>query len=1054
MAYINKHSIETLVQQTTLSEIIGEYVALKRNGSNQKGCCPFHDEKTPSFVVSDAKGIYNCFGCGESGNNAISFIMAKEKVDFIPAVEKLAAMQKFILEYEKMTPEKEAKFKKEKDLKKYSFSLLKNANKLYNQNTGLDFVEEELLNKRKLGTETIQAFRIGYAPNKVDFLAEKILAKGKQAEAIAAGLIKKTPNGTFDYFIDRITFPICNSIGEIVSFGGQNINYAKGDKFPKYINGPETLIYNKSKTLFGLHLAKKAIQKENLAIVTEGYYDVISAHDKQWTNTVGTCGTAFTELHAKELKKHTQNICFAFDGDQAGQKAIINGITIALKEGLNPYCYILPENQDVDDVMRNIGAFPEGKQDAIVWYSNHLVEVYAANGPGAKQYIADKMANILCLIKKDIKRNEYTKLVAKSIDIPLKYLKPMINELVIHHAEVIVQKEAAKTTKAKFGEGIDTQEVYEKGFFEENNRMMVLQGDGGAKEVGNFTMKMLLHLNSDVEDEASQLIAIKNPFGVTHQILMKSEDLATSGTFKKKLSNVRAMWKGNDNDLYLIKDYLMKYEKPASLLKTMGYNEENDCYCRSNGIIDGFDGHVQFKEVDENGLVSTVKNKNVLIPYTTTEFVKQRKNRNFLAFKHNLGKNLPSLSTWQKQYLKVFKDEGIVCLLFNYATVHLDIICDVLENRFPMLACVGKRGSGKGTIVQHTLNFFTKAPIKVNFGAAPTTTGAARIMAQFSNAPIWFDEYKNGTYDKMLKALYDRDTKIIGDKTSGNETKQLEMKGSAIVSGQDIPNSESALLSRFFLLNFFETTHSAAAKAEFEKLEDICENGIEHLLIEIVQHRQHFKKEYKNKHRKNVAEIDKALSNLTEDRYLTNNSVLLTTFDLLLEKGIEFPFNREYLIDLLCNNIRKQSLIDQGNDDISKFWKKVQVLFQRGLLIEKQHFIIADGYLYLSMGITLSIYFEFMAKTDEKHVISEETLRLYLRNDSKIFVKESKKTFKKGQRHNCYVFKYPALNIDLSNNTDEGVEMTISAKSEYKEKYGLEYEEDDDEETNIEDAPF
>ncbi len=1044
MPYIKQISIQNLLEDTVLSDVVSNYVELKKNGANYICACPFHNEKSASFTVSNSKNMYKCFGCGEGGNNPISFIMAKEDLDYLPAVRKLASLQNFTLEEEEYSPEQAKAAAKTKKIVASSHKLLDRANQLFiEQAKKFKGFKKEVVGKRKLSEETISDFSIGYAPENIKFLSKPFADKKMEQNGIDAGLIKKTPKGIFDYFINRITFPIYNAQGQILSFGGQNV--AEND-YAKYINGPDTEVYDKSKVLFGLQLAKEAIKKQGFAIITEGYYDVISAHDKKLNNTVGTCGTAFTKQQAKLLKRYTNSLTFAFDGDKAGTKATIKAIKIAIEQGFTTKVLQMPEDLDLDDYCRTPEIENENHnyQDAIIWYSNHLVNLYSDKGPAGKQWMADKTIEILSLITQEIKRNSYIKLIAKIIGVPQTSLKKPINETIIEEAVKQQAKQAKKYSKSKFGEGVNTELATNTGFYEKDNEMFVIQGDGKPTSVSNFTMKIILHIKAGVEDKAKRLIAVKNVFNENVQIIVDTDDMVSVGPFKKVLENAgRYLFKGNDRDLMIIKENLMIEEKPSTPIEVLGWQKAIKAFAFSNGIIETSKENISFQEIDENGIVLSEK-KNLLIPYLTADNSDNAKFKKFKDFKFDTESTV-TLKEWMDQFIVVFGDEGIITLLFAFATIYLDVSVKHLE-RFPMLNLFGKRGSGKGTIAEQILALFTKNPVKLNLEAKSTNVGSVRSLQQFANVPIWFDEYKNGKTDGTLKAIYDRDTRVMGTKSNSIYTKSPEIVGAAIVSGQDLPNSESALLSRFFLLQFFVSSRSPKQKREFLKLNEIRNRGLTHLVLDIVKHRKLIEKDFKDLHIANTNEIDKEINQEIEDRYLTNYSILLTIFDILQEQ-IKFPFDRTKLMSIICKNIVTQIKIDQGTDDVSKFWKEIEIMYIQGELVEERHFKIQDGMLFLSMGVTISIYTERMNKQRDLSFITGETLRSYLKTDKR-FKKESKKSFTDGNRHNCYAFTYNLLGIDLVKlpSPADGEDIDATTKT-WENKTGIEL-------TKKEEAPF
>ncbi len=301
---IDPSSIENLKSRIDIVDVIGSYIELKKSGANFKGLCPFHSEKTPSFVVSPAKQIYHCFGCHASGD-AIKFVMDYEKLSYPEAVEKLASMYHFPLSYTKSSNAKKSDI-----LERVKIFFEKN---LENMKTA----KEYLLN-RGVYESSIERFEIGYAPSSFEFL-EFLKREGfSKDEALKFGLLAKDENGRFyARFIERIIFPIYDQRGNLVGFGGRTITNHPA----KYINSPQTAYFNKSRLLYGYHLAKDRILREGKIIVTEGYLDVIMLHQGGFKESVATLGTALTREHLPLLRKGNPKVILAYDGDRAGIEA-------------------------------------------------------------------------------------------------------------------------------------------------------------------------------------------------------------------------------------------------------------------------------------------------------------------------------------------------------------------------------------------------------------------------------------------------------------------------------------------------------------------------------------------------------------------------------------------------------------------------------------------------------------------------------------------------------------------------------------------------------------
>lgn len=358
---IPRETIDTIFNTARIDEVVGDFVNLKKRGVNYLGLCPFHNEKTPSFTVSPAKGIYKCFGCGRGGN-VVNFVMEHEQTDYVGAMKYLAKKYNIeIVEKERAPEEIELENERESLMIVSSF-----AQKFFSDNLeteqgkaiGLSYLEE-----RGFSPETIQKFQLGYAPESHKAFMNAALHAGyKLKYLIQAGLVSyRVKEGEepspeppaekcYDRFAGRIIFPIHNVSGRVIAFGGRTLK--KDKNVAKYVNSPETLLYHKSNVLYGINLARKAITAEDNCFLVEGYADVISMHQAGVENTVASSGTSLTIEQVRLIRRYTPNLTILYDGDEAGLKASERGLVIALKEGMNVKLVTLPPEDDPDTFAR------------------------------------------------------------------------------------------------------------------------------------------------------------------------------------------------------------------------------------------------------------------------------------------------------------------------------------------------------------------------------------------------------------------------------------------------------------------------------------------------------------------------------------------------------------------------------------------------------------------------------------------------------------------------------------------------------------------------------
>ncbi len=341
-AYDN--TLEDIKNRLDIVDVISEYISLKKAGQNWKGLCPFHTEKTPSFTVSPAKQIFHCFGCN-TGGDIFSFLTRYENLTFPEALNVLAKRAGVELRARPGTVQKTGE-------KEMMVNIHKDALTFFEHNLTKSDQSQKYFKGRGIDEKNRKLFSLGYAPQSWNALLHYLTKKGYKPEVIKkAGLISQGSKGYYDTFRHRVIFPIYDLKGDVVAFGGRSIDGSD----PKYLNSPETPIFNKRKVLYGLYRAKNAIKESGYALFMEGYLDVITAHVFGISNAVAPLGTAFTQEHGKLIKRFVENVVLVFDSDQAGVKAAKKAADILLESGLNVNMLLFPAKEDPDSFLRKHG---------------------------------------------------------------------------------------------------------------------------------------------------------------------------------------------------------------------------------------------------------------------------------------------------------------------------------------------------------------------------------------------------------------------------------------------------------------------------------------------------------------------------------------------------------------------------------------------------------------------------------------------------------------------------------------------------------------------------
>lgn len=455
---ISQKSVQEILETAKIEDVVQDFVRLKRRGVNLIGLCPFHSEKTPSFTVSPSKNIFKCFGCGQGGD-PVKFLMEHESYSFPEALRWLA--QKYGIELEEI--ETSQKAKEEQQL----FDSLYLVNQF-----ARDFYQDQLFNtdrgksvglsyfkQRGFREETIRKFGLGYAPAQGDVFTRKAIGNAYDIELLRKlGLTSKYDR---DFFRDRVMFTIHNLSGKVIGFGGRILQ--KNIKAPKYINSPETEIYNKSKVLYGAYFAKRGIRQEDECILVEGYTDVISLHQAGIENVVASSGTSLTVEQIRLIKRYTPNVKIIYDGDLAGVKAALRGLDLVLEQGMNVKVVLLPEKEDPDSYLQRVGAaafkeyIDKQAQDFILFKAQVLLKE-SGNDPVKKASAIKDIVSSIARIPDPIIRGLFVRECAGVVGVEEELLMQELNRLLAQALKKQQQKRSLENAPPPRDAGFPTEE--------------------------------------------------------------------------------------------------------------------------------------------------------------------------------------------------------------------------------------------------------------------------------------------------------------------------------------------------------------------------------------------------------------------------------------------------------------------------------------------------------------------------------------------------------------------------------------------------------------------
>lgn len=431
---ISKDTIDKILDAAQIEDVVGDFVALRRRGANYMACCPFHNEKTPSFSVSPSKGIFKCFGCGKAGNS-VNFIMEHEQLGYVDALKYLGRKYSIDVTDKEETPQDaENRLRSESLMAVTQFATEFYSNALWSTDQGIS-VGVSYFRERGFDNELIKKFMLGWAPSGRDSMSRAALKAGYKREfLVAAGLSieRESDKELVDRFYDRVMFPVHTISGRVIAFGGRTL---KADKsIAKYINSPESEIYIKSRSLYGIYYAKSAITKKQKCYLVEGYTDVLSFHKAGVENVVASSGTSLTTEQIRLIKRFTPEVTILYDGDAAGIKASIRGIDMLLEEGLRIKVVLFPDGEDPDSFARkstpeDLIKFLDESEEDFIAFKTSLLTTETKKDPIQRARLIQEIVASIAVIPDAINRAVYIEECSLRLNISEEILSQEVKKL-------------------------------------------------------------------------------------------------------------------------------------------------------------------------------------------------------------------------------------------------------------------------------------------------------------------------------------------------------------------------------------------------------------------------------------------------------------------------------------------------------------------------------------------------------------------------------------------------------------------------------------------------
>lgn len=976
---IRQEIIDTILDRTDIVQVIAQHVQLKKSGVRYVGCCPFHQEKTPSFYVFPHTGTFKCFGCGEGGD-AIHFIEKAENKTFVEAVRTLAQKANVqIEEQEESVEEKQKRMHREAlwitnkqvaDFYRKQFLLSKEAQEYAYRRWGKDYC-------------TMQ--EIGYAP-KDGHAMQQLPVKAKFLKEL--GLLNR---GGYDFYQNRVVIQIHDRFGHIIGFTARCMD----DQQPKYLNSSESDIFHKSYVLFGIEDAWKTAAKQDKMFLVEGAPDCMRLQSIGIHNTVAALGSAWNDCHFSTIKRVTNKVCFLPDADppkkgethghgvqvvmEAGTQAMEYGLTVSVKE--------IPDTeenikQDPDSFFKNTNIFNATEEvDFILWMADKLFP-HTTTTEEQREAIKE-IAYLLSLIDDETGVSMYIGKLTKYYQGKRLWLKAVDEERKKREQET-------KTTKDK--EENDLNRKY--GFYVDHGCYMSITEKGSVYEWSNFTMLPLFHIKDNVNPK--RLYKIKNCMNCEEIVELKQEDLISISKFKQKVEGLgNYIWKATERELTKLKSYLYEKTETATEITQMGWQRAG-FYAFGNGVV--FNG--VFQETDENGIVRLKDKGNYYLPSNSKIYKADPKLFTFEKQFVHLNLSSVTLTQFTDQLFKVYGDNGRVGFCFYLATLFRDVVTSTSANHwFPILNLFGPKGSGKSELGHTLLSLFTISYTAPNIQNS-TPSALNDTVAASANALAHIDEYKNDLDVKIiefLKGLWDGTgrTRMNMDLDKKKETTAVD--AGIILSGQEMPTADIALFTRIIFLQFPRSEFSDKEKQNYKKLLDMRSLGLTHLTIELLKQRRHFEQAWSTAFKEAQTDVGNALGDAEgEDRIMNNWCVPLAALRVLQSCIPNLSYDD--MLRVIVDGIRKQNAECKTNGELGGFWNTVQYLVSDGELIDGGDFFIrflnhlktdvADvcwterrPVLFLQKTRVFNLYRKEGRQTNDK-VLPTDTLRYYLQNST------------------------------------------------------------------------
>lgn len=989
------------VRNLGIEDVLASWgMKFQRRGSTMFACCPFHSEKTPSFSITPGKNVWYCHSC-KRGGDGIGFYMEREGMDFHQAVEAIAKANGIPVEFvQEQRTEEEKRASEERESVMAAVDAVQ---KFFFEQLRVEMSDEARAARDYAYNRWPEQFcataGIGLAPKDPRPLMEFCRKKAIPEEILVqAGIIRRNDNGsTYTLFRNRLTIPVRNRLGRVIAFTARYLGDAKADNVGKYLNSPNSVIFQKSESVFGLDRASRCRHALFFNIV-EGAPDVLRLQSIGIENTVATLGTAWSAAQFEAVKKFTQSLCFIPDSDPPkdepfgpGFKAVMANGAEAIRRGFDVTVRELPfrqepvyvplsseelegakaallkekrreakeagmkpkERAELELTQEEIDALPTEKIADVILHKNdadehilsqeryseipekHFILWLAEKKFGAASSIAEERQIIAELA--DLLRCVADAAVSDSI----------IESLALLHGTTKQWKQAV--CRAKGEARLRAAKTEPKNDAERRKELLrqcnlnildncfyTYDEEGEAVRLSNFYLESLYHIKD--ENNGTRLFRMTNKFNEAVNIEFRESELCSLTTFQQRVGSVgNYIWRAKIDKLNNVKEYLYRGTRSAERIRKMGWDGINGFFAFGNGVYDGS----TFKAVDELGIVEAAPGKSFYIPATSKMYESNPEIYQFERLFIHENRSGIRLHDFAAQLVKVFGENAKIAFCYLLATLFRDVVF-ARTHHFPILNLFGEKGTGKTTLATSLQSFFIHNVDPPNLGVTSVPAMNDRV-SQAVNSLVVFDEYKNDLDVRKiayLKGLWGGGGQTKKNQNTDGMAAQTIVSTGIALCGQDKPTQDMALFTRVLFLAFSKTSFSKPERDAYEDLVAMCSLGNSHLTLEVLGHRQLFEKNFPNAYSLTKSELSKILEGeKIHDRIFGNWIIPLAAFRTL-ESVLSLPFSYNDLLTAAIAGMRLQNETAQESSEMGDFWEALQGFHTQGRAIDRAHFRI------------------------------------------------------------------------------------------------------------------